>query len=375
MNNELGRRHWLKQTVMAAAGLGLSTQIFGRHSGCAEDELPFNNSTNSPIRIGSNENPYGPSALAKAAMMQAVAKSNRYPWETTTLLRKKLGEAYGLSAEHVLMGAGSSELLGVISAFAGRQNGNAIAAYPTFKLWFTAAEHFGLTVKTVPLTTTKVHDLPAMLSAMDGKTRMVYVVNPHNPTGTVVAKAALESFVQEASKTAVVLLDEAYTEYSDEPSLAYLVANNKNVIVAKTFSKIHAMAGARIGYALAHPDTITQLADWQPWSNAGAGAVALAGAMASMDDVDFQRSCRQKNDAVKTFVTEALTQLGMQVIPSHTSFLYYNTGTYSADVAAITSAAGIVGVRTYEKDTPWRRTSIGTMDEMKTFIDVLKRGV
>ena len=375
MEKQLARRIWLKQMALAGAGLGLSGHIFGKNYGCIEPDEPFNDSVTTPIRIGANENPYGPSPKAKAAMMAAVAQSNRYPWDTTTLLRKKLGEQFGLTADHVLMGAGSSELLGVVSAFASRQKGNAVAAYPTFKLWFTAAEHFGLSIKTVPLTADKVHDLPAMLSAMNNETRMVYIVNPHNPTGTVLDKTKLEDFVRQASKTALVLLDEAYTEYSDEPSLAFLAETNKNVVVAKTFSKIHGMAGARIGYALAHPDTIKQLGEWQPWSNAGAGAVALAGAIASLDDVDFQRSCRQKNDAVKAFTTKGLTQLGMQVIPSHTSFLYYNTSGYAPDVAAITNAAGIIGVRNFEKDTPWRRTSLGTMDEMSKFLEVVKRGV
>ena len=374
MEKLLARRNWLKQTALAAAGIGLGGNLFGRNYRC-DEELPgyYDNSISTLIRIGSNENPYGPSALAQAAMVKAVATSNRYPWEVTTELRKKIGSLYGLSMEHVLMGAGSSELLGVVSAYAAANKGNAIAGYPTFSLWFTAAEHFGLSVKTIPLTANKVHDLPAMLSAMDANTRMVYVVNPHNPTGTVVGKAELESFITEASKTAIVLLDEAYTEYSDEPSLCAMTATNKNLIVAKTFSKIHGLAGARIGYAVAHPDTIKTLGNYQPWSNAGAGAVALAGAMASLDDLSFQQNCRKKNDAAKAMTTGALEQMGMRVIPSQTSFIYYDTTGFKADVAAITTAAGIQGVRTFEKGTNWRRTSIGTMEEMEKFIAVLKK--
>jgi histidinol-phosphate aminotransferase len=366
------RRLWLKQSLLAAAGISMGSQLFGRNYQC-DEPLIYTGPADHLIKIGSNENPYGPSPLAVAAMQKAVASSNRYPWEITTQLRKKIGSQYGLTEAHVLMGAGSSELLGLVSAYAGRNKGNVVTGYPTFKLWFTAAENFGLQIKKVPLTNDKVHNLPAMLQAMDANTQMMYIVNPHNPTGTIVAKDALQNFIEEASKKALVLLDEAYTEYSDEPSLGHLVANNKNLVVAKTFSKIHGMAGARIGYILAHPDTIKALSAWQPWSNAGAGTAALAGALASIDDLDFQKSCRQKNDAVKALVLPAMQQLGIQVIPSYTNFIYYNTSNYPADVAAITQAAGISGVRIFEEGTNWRRTSIGTMDEMKKFIEVLNK--
>jgi histidinol-phosphate aminotransferase len=385
MPSTLARRQWLKRSALAAAGLSLGSQLFSRGFCAAESAAdadflkqngfnPFNESASEVIRIGSNENPYGPSPLAQAAMNTAVAQSNRYPWENTKVLRKTIGEIYGLSENHVLMGAGSSELLGVVSAFAGQKKGNLVAAYPTFKLWFTAAQHFGLSVKSVPLTAAKLHDLPAMLSAIDAQTRLVYVVNPHNPTGTVADSDALEKFVVEASKKAIVLLDEAYTEYANTPSMAHLTADNTNVVVAKTFSKIHGLAGARIGYALAHPTTINQLAEWQPWRDAGAGGVALAGAQASLADLAFQLSCRQRNDAVKAFTTTALTQLGMQVIPSGTSFIYYDTKGLLPNIEAITAAAGIVGVRTFEQGTTWRRTSLGTITEMQKFVTVLKKG-
>jgi histidinol-phosphate aminotransferase len=326
------------------------------------------------IRIGQNENPYGPSPKAQQAMIDAVGKANRYPGDLTVQLRERIAKQFGLSKDHVLLGAGSSELLGQTAAFAASQEGNAVTADPTFRLWFTAAQNFGLTLKKVPLAADKVHDLPAMLKAIDSETRLVYVVNPHNPTGTVVSANALKDFVAEASKSAIVLLDEAYTEYSDEPSLAELVKTNKNLVIAKTFSKIHGMAGARVGFVLAHEATIKQLAPWQPWANAGPSNVGLAGAIASMDDNEFLKSSRQKNDEVKKMVTKALNEMGYPVIPSHTNFFYFNAGAFKGDIGTVMSNANISAIRLFEEGTPWRRTSLGTMKEMERFLQVLKQG-
>ena len=138
----LDRRHWLRQSGLALAGMAFAGNSFGRN----QPAFGWENYTNDIIHIGSNENPYGPSPMAREAMIKAVETSNRYPWEVTTQLREKIGKQYGLTSAHVLMGAGSSELLGVTAALAAQKPGNAVAAFPTFRLWFTAAEHFGLKI-------------------------------------------------------------------------------------------------------------------------------------------------------------------------------------------------------------------------------------
>ena len=366
----LDRRNWLRQSGLAIAGVAFAGNAFSRSSGPA---FGWDEEANDIIRIGSNENPYGPSPMAREAMIKAVATSNRYPWDVTTQLREKIGKQYGLTAEHVLMGAGSSELLGVTAALAAKNPGNAIAAYPTFRLWFTAADHFGLKIKTIPCTTDKKHDLQDMLNAMDGETRMVYIVNPHNPTGTIIPAKELQQFIEKMSQKAIVLLDEAYTEYSDEPTLARLVAGNPNLVVAKTFSKIYGLAGARAGYVLAHPETISALANYMPWSNAGTSAVSLAGAIASMDDHAFTKMTREKTDSVRKMVHDALKAMEIPFTQSTTSFIYYDVSTLKTDIAKACENEGIQGVRTFEQGTGWRRTSLGTMAEMEKFVLVLKK--
>ncbi len=357
MNHTIHRRDWLRQTALTFAG----TSLFGMLP-AAELSL---GETSGQIKISSNENPYGVSPLAREAMIQAVSGSNRYPWAVTGALREKIGQRYGLSADHVLVGAGSSELIGLIATFAARAKGNMVVGHPTFKLWFPAAESMGLKIQRVPLTADKFHDLPGMAAAMDVDTRLVYIVNPHNPTGTLLDDGALRHAVRQMSRNAVVLLDEAYIDYTDQQGLHDLVADNPNVIVARTFSKIHGMAGARAGFILAHPDTIAALKPWQAWPNAGMGAVSLAGALAAMDDHEFMARTRKKNAEVRQAVSRELERLGIRV--------YYHTAVLRSDLAAACTEAGILGVRTYEDGTSWRRTSLGTMAEMERFLKVVRR--
>jgi histidinol-phosphate aminotransferase len=365
----LDRRNWLRQSGIALAGMAIAGNGFGR----ASQNFGWGEEANEIIRIGSNENPYGPSPMAREAMIKAIETSNRYPWEVTTQLREKIGKMYGLTKDHVLMGAGSSELLGVTAALAAHKPGNAVAAYPTFRLWFTAAENMGLKIKSIPCTPDKKHNLDAMQQAIDGETRMVYIVNPHNPTGTVIPASDLQSHIEVMSDRAIVLLDEAYTEYSDEPSLGRMVAGNTNLIVAKTFSKIYGLAGARAGYVLAHPATIEKLSGYMPWANAGTSAVTLAGAMASLDDTAFTKMTRTKTDDVRKMVHSEFGKMNIPYTDSTTSFIYYDTSSLKSDLASACEASGINGVRTFEKETAWRRTSLGTMAEMEKFIGVVRK--
>jgi histidinol-phosphate aminotransferase len=366
------RRTWLKQSGLALAGIALlNDNIYALpgHSAFNGTAVP----PGAPIRLSSNENPYGPSPMARKAMAEAVAASNRYPWTNTNLLIDKIAAGYGLRGDNVLMGAGSSEILGLVAQYASLTKGNAVAADPTFRSWWNAAEKCGLQIVKVPLTADKKHNLPAMLSSINAQTRLVYVCNPNNPTGTVLPPAELKSFIEEASKKALVLLDEAYIEYCEEPTLAGMVAGNKNLVVVKTFSKIYGLAGARIGYALAHADTIDQLAGLQPWANAGASAVALAAASASLDDKDFINSTKAKNTAAKQAACKVFKEMNIPFIASHTNFIYYSSKGFPGDVNAALKKNNVEATRIIEEEGRWTRITVGTMEEMNIYTTVLKQ--
>jgi len=354
------RRELLKKSALVIGAFTLSRDLFAREvfKNTGADHAGI-------IRLGSNENPHGPGSMARKAMTEAVSISNRYPWDVTTQLRQKIGALTGHTKEHVAVGAGSSELLGVVATWAALQKGNAVAPDPTFRLWMPAAKRTGLDIKLVPLTSKKETDLQRMKDALTAETRLVYICNPANPTGTIIPAGELETFIKEIAPKAIILLDEAYIEFCDEPSMAKLVNDYPNLVIAKTFSKIYGMAGARIGYALAHPETIRQLNELQPWANAGAGAVALAGAMASLDDKVFLNFCRKENEKARSVLYAALDKAGIKYIPSHTSFVYFDASTFSKDVPSLLESKNIVGARTFEQGTKWHRLSIGTVEEMQ----------
>jgi len=357
----MNRRQLLQQSALTVAAFAFSRDSFSREA----EKIIHSSGFSDYIKLSANENPHGPSPMARKAMADAVNSSNRYPWEVTTELRKKIASLYNLTTDHVTMGAGSSELLGVVSLMAALQNGNAVAPDPTFRLWMPAAKNAGLPVKLVPLTSGKLTDLQRMKDSMDEKTKMVYICNPGNPTGTVIPAGELEAFIKLIAPKCIILLDEAYTEFSDEPSMAKLVNDYPNLVVAKTFSKIYGMAGARIGFALSHPETIKKLNDLQPWPNAGACAVSLAGAIASLDDKEFIAFCKKENQKARAVFYSSLEKTGMPYIKSHTSFVYFDSTPYNKDVRQLLESRQIVGARTFEEGTKWLRLSIGTVDEMQ----------
>lgn len=323
------------------------------------------------IKLSANENPHGPSPMAKKAMYDAVAGSNRYQWELNGTLREMIGKLSGHSKDQVILGAGSSELLGLITLWAAQQKGNIVASDPTFQLWMPAARKLGLPVNLVPVTKMKENDLPAMLAAITPETRMVYLCNPNNPTGTVSPTAKLENFIKKIPANCVILLDEAYTDYYDSPSMLHLINEFPHLIIAKTFSKVYGMAGARLGYAVSSANTIQQLMQLQAWANAGPSFVSMQGGIAAMKDNDFVAFCKAENIRAKDIFYQGLEKLNIPYIRSYTSFVYFDGAASKKDVSSALQSAGIIGARTFEKNSTWLRLSIGTVDEMKLVVAAL----
>jgi len=364
---ELIRNAALAMGAFSAAPLSLAASDLYKHQPWDSQDVP----PGSIIKLSANENPHGPSPMAKKAMYDAVTASNRYQWDMNGTLREQIGKISNHSKEHIILGAGSSELLGLITLWAAQQKGNIVAADPTFQLWMPAARKLGLTVQLVPVTTAKENDLPAMLAAINSDTRMVYLCNPNNPTGTVSATADLELFIKKIPANCIILLDEAYTDYYDSPSMLHLVNDFPNLIIAKTFSKVHGLAGARLGYAVSVPANIQQLMQLQAWANAGPSYVSMQGGLASMQDNDFVAFVKAENIKAKDIFYKGLTQLNIPFIRSYTSFVYFDGAASKKNVPTALQAAGIIGARTFEKNSTWLRLSIGTVDEMQKVVAAL----
>ncbi len=360
----MDRRSLLKYTSLGIAAFGWSRDLF------AAEVLPAHPGADI-IKLSSNENPYGPSPQARKAMAEAIQTSNRYQWEQSTLFRKELAKLTGHTEKNILIGAGSSDLLGVICVLASQKPGNVVAPFPTFRLWMDAAATLGLSTVSVPVDTKKETDLQRMKESIDDQTRMVYLCNPNNPTGIPIPTHDLRAFIKEVPTHIWILLDEAYTEFEDTPGMADMIRDFPNLIIAKTFSKIYGMAGCRVGYALAHEETISKLAALQPWANAAPGAVSVAGALAALQDIAFIRFVKEENARCRKLFCDTLDHLGLPYAPSATSFVYFNTEKYPKDLAKHLQAHQIVGARTFEEGTFWRRLSIGTEAEMSRVGEVL----
>ncbi|HLF46168.1 MAG TPA: histidinol-phosphate transaminase [Chitinophagaceae bacterium] len=364
MNEQQSRRHWLKTTAALAAGIGLSPRLF------AETKKSY--TPGDTIWLNSNENAYGPSAATQKAMMEALSISNRYPDEILPKLNRQIAEFYQVENENVLLGAGGSEILALGSLLAASKKGKVIAPDPTFHGWYSQAVSFGLQFTRIPLANDRRMDLQVMMSAINDETRLMYVCNPNNPTGTFSDDTQLRNFVTECSKKTLVLVDEAYTEFANLSSLKDLAVSNPNIIIMKTFSKIYGLAGARVGYAIAHPDTIKKLAGYQTWQGVNVSVVSAIAASAALKDQAFVNDCRQKTKLAREMCYSTFKELKLDYIPSHTSFILFNIDRIGPAYPQKMQAKNIYVQYRDHFGGKWCRVSMGTLEEMNSFCVALK---
>lgn len=365
----MNRRTWLEKTGLATS-LGIAfkpSQLFAQNPDLAKD--------NPIIKINANENPYGPSPMARQSMQEAIAKGNRYPIPQINALKQALGRKEGLSDQHILLGAGSTEILGLVGLWRGKDGGDVVCAEYTFPYLPTYADRIGAAIKRVPLKADRTHDLTAMRHAISEKTALVYICNPNNPTGTILKSDELEAFCRDVGKNTYILLDEAYLDYvatSDNRSMVSLVMEYPKIIIARTFSKIYGLAGMRIGYAVAHPDTIRILSQLHTGGNFGFSAVSLAAASASLQDTSFVALSKAKNAEAMRICTQTLTKLKIPYTPSHANFVYFPLNAPSAELQHTLASQNIQIGLYYEGEERFARISMGTVEEMQLFCTALE---
>jgi histidinol-phosphate aminotransferase len=373
MPENTSRRQWIQQTTLAALGLGFSFRSMGNEDGLTKIFSP----DHGLINLGANENPYGISPNARQAILDLIGESNRYQFNVPALqsFKTKLAAYYQVSENQVLITPGSGDGLSLLARHFSK--GNIVTADITFGILPSTAKKIGTKVIEVPLTPGKVHDLPTMLSAITNETQLVYICNPANPTATILKPDILKSFCIEASKKTVVLIDEAYLDFPDSPdneSMTGLIEKNPNVLVIKTFSKIHAMAGLRIGFIIGHPSLISTLQpDYFQNSQFAVSNLSMAAAMASLTDEEHKTFSKQKNEAARNYTAGEMKKLGIEFIPSFTNFIFFPLKNYEGDYAQdmFKNHNIILRSNTYS-DGKWARVSIGTMEEMKIFCSTLK---
>lgn len=323
------------------------------------------------VRLSSNENPYGPSARALTAMKDAFGVAWRYPDEQNELLIDSLAKLNGVAHDQILLGDGSSEILKVCAeAFTGRGR-KLVAADPTFEAILNYAKTDGAEVVTVPLTSRFTHDLSKMAAAANEG--LIYICNPNNPTASITPKHELRDFITKAPRATMILVDEAYFHFADHPdyeSVIPLIADHPNLIVARTFSKIYGMAGLRCGYCVAQKRTIERMRPHQMWDSVN--CIALAAAIASLNDPDQVTNGRRLNSETKAFVTRELDALGYESIPSQANFIMFDCKRPVVPLIQALKQRNVQVGRLFPALPNHMRLTIGKKAEMEAFLSAFR---
>lgn len=362
MTPQISRRDWLRAAGLAAVG----TAFVGRgRLGAEEVEAPPPEGRH--VNLAGNENAFGPSPAVMQAIFKAAAWSSRYPFREEYVLKQMLAKREGVALENIVLGNGCDEILALAAAAHLGAGTELVAAQPTYFQITDYADKLGAKVKWVPFTKTMHHDLPAMAAAVGASTRLVYVCNPDNPSGTMRPAKEIETFCRKIAPRAPVFLDEVYLELGDDfaaQTQVPLVRAGLPVIIGRSFSKLHGLAGHRIGYAVTTPKLAAALARMQMSS---VNYIGVAAARAALLDREFPAWSRRKIIEGRTRFAGLLDELGLTYTPSHGNFIFHRTGMPMAEYQAQMKAEGfLVGwphapVAGFED---WCRTSIGTDAEM-----------
>jgi len=323
------------------------------------------------IKVASNENPFGPSPLAVAAMQTALAGVNLYPDGNAFYLKQKLAAKLGVEPANLVLGNGSNEIIEFVAHALLAPEANAVVSQFCFAVYPIVTKLFGANLITVPAKNYG-HDLPAMLKAITPQTRIVFVANPNNPTGTLAPREELVRFVNDVPDDVLLVMDEAYIEFLNDPldlvSLIRLGAR-KNLILMRTFSKIYGLAGLRIGYGIGNPEFVSALEKIrQPFN---INLLAQAAALAALDDAEHVRKTRANNSAGLEFFGRAFRDLKLEFVPSFANFILVRVGAGQRVFEAMQKQGVIVRSMGGYQLPEWIRISIGTPKENERCLGAL----
>lgn len=337
-----------------------------REMDLAEDEI---------VKLASNENPLGASPRALAAMENVLMEVARYPDGNGYSLKAALAKKFAVDASRIVLGNGSNDLLDLAARAFLAPGCSAVYSQYAFAIYPLATQAIGARGIEAPARDFG-HDLKAMLEAIEDDTRVVFVANPNNPTGTLAPAAELEHFLEQVPHTVLVVLDEAYTEYLPPAerydSVAWL-ARFPNLLVTRTFSKAYGLAGLRLGFALAHPEVADLLNRVrQPFN---ANSLAMAAAVAAMADDAFMSECIAINSAGMAQLTAGFERLGLEFIPSYANFVTVKVGKAAAINHSLLKQGVIVRPLANYGMPEHLRISVGLEAEIGIFLQALERAI
>lgn len=325
------------------------------------------------VKLASNENPLGPSPKALDVMRKALDKVALYPDGSCFYLKQALARHWGVSEKELIVGNGSDELIHYIGVTFLSDDDQVIQADPSFVRYESSAVLNNCNCVMVPLKDF-THDLDAMADRITDQTRLIFVANPNNPTGTAVAQKDVERFVSRLPKRVIAVFDEAYYEYVESPDYPRMydyVKSGANVIILRTFSKIYGLAGLRVGYGIARPEIIECLDQVREPFNVN--SIAQVGALASLDDKDQVLRSRRVNSEGKKFLYRELERMGLPCVPSEANFVFADIKRDCRPVFTELLKRGVI-VRTGDifGYPTFIRVTIGTEDDNRRFIKTLE---
>ncbi|HHT62402.1 MAG TPA: histidinol-phosphate transaminase [Clostridia bacterium] len=324
------------------------------------------------VKLASNENPIGTSQKAIEAIRAEIFNVNFYPEGSSRLLRQRIAENFNINEEMVILSNGADHVLNLIGQAFINEGDEVITGDPTFVVYETTTKIMGGKVIKVPLSNF-TYNLSAIAEKISQKTKLIFICNPNNPTGTIVTEAEVKKFLEKVPEHCVVVFDEAYAEYVREknyPQTVNYIRQGKNVILVRTFSKIYGLAGLRVGYAVGPKhliDILRKVAE--PFST---NRLAQAGALAALDDKDFIDMALDVNEKGKRYLCNELLKLGMSCCSSYANFLFVNLG-INAQLASqkLLEKGIIIRPGSLWGLTNFARITIGTMDQNKKLIESL----
>ncbi len=332
------------------------------------------------IRLDANENPFGPSPAAVDAIRSAIRTVNSYPDDDCSPLRQKLARHHDLKPEQVLVTAGSTGMLSLLCQTLLAPGLNAVTSERSFIIYSMAVHATGAQLIEAR-TRNDSFDLDAMLAAIDGKTRIVFLANPNNPTGTMLEAAEIERFRAQLPSEVVLVLDEAYYEFAlrfaaarrvTYPKSLDYVRQGASVVVLRTFSKVHGLAGLRIGYGMGPAELLDYCGRMR--NTFSVSSIAQAAAMAAIDDADHIQRVVENNFTQARTLSRGLSALGHRVVPTAANFIFCETGADGAVLAAFLRDEGIA----VKPLGPWGapnafRVTVGTPDQNRSFLQAMGR--
>lgn len=326
------------------------------------------------IKLASNENPFGCSEKAKEAIQAEINNISLYPDGAAQELTAALAEHLGVEKNQLIFGAGSDEVILMIARAFLMKGDETVMATHTFPQYKHNVEIEGATAIEVPLKEGK-HDLQAMLDEVTEKTKIIWICNPNNPTGTIVTHQELEAFIARIDSSVMIVLDEAYVEYNDSPDFPdglALLKSHPNLVLLRTFSKIYGLASLRIGYGIGHPDLIRSINQVREPFNTT--RIAQAAAKAAIADQAFIESCRQSNREGKQYLNEQFSRMGLSALPAQGNFIMVDVGKPAGEVFQGLLRRGIIVRGGHQLDFPTSlRVTIGSREQNEAFISALEQ--